>query len=1029
MRPLKGIIVILLIAILAIYFGCTSNPDQDSSQSDEAAVVTTTTTDETTNPLSEETVDESVEPAVIIPENLTVEKSAPSADGKTYLALNFTDAPIDEAKSVKVAIKRIEIAKEDEGFFEYFVADTEDDEIEIDLLLFRNGNSLSVDSKVMEPGVYGQIRFFLSDVAEKNTITLMDDSVHNLQINNGIKNNGLKLVSGFELQEGLETQLTIDFNVRKSIVVKGGKKNPKYALKPTIKLIKNDVAAHIVAVLNNISKTRDLFYLYETGFGVSDEANATTVDDNGTPDDPSDDDTIDQPFANAVSSANSVIDPNDVLNKVIFSYTPYGTYDIYKHNPFTNELHLIKAGVSLLAGGSVTVYIDDTEAPNNPSIIINGEDDTTDSAEVTLSLSAEDVFGVSAYLVSEDGLTPSVDDTSWVSVNDKPMVLSLDVTADLSNSDGEKTVHAWFKDETGNISQVVSAYITLQTTSSYRLPDTGQAGDYTSTFGEDSDYTINPLSYTDNGDGTVTDNNTGLIWHKLDDDVDKTWDEAVSYCADPPFGESSDWRLPTIQELVNILDHSTYNPAINTVFSENDSSLFHSSTEKAGENNDSWFVHFRYGMTAYYAKTSKASVYCVRKIHNPASNFSVNNDSTVTDNKTGLVWQQAEGGKMNWESALSYCESLPFGGKDDWRLPNSKELQTVVDYTKNNPAIDKSIFIDAKSTSYFSSTTVAEYNHNAWVVHFSNGSIGYGGKSEKYNVRCVRGGKGSWTQVTASADWAARRGHRSVVYDNKMWILGGYDASEYMNDIWYSSDGSNWTQVTSSAEWSDRLGHTSLVFNNKLWIIGGLSSSEGYMNDVWYSSDGMSWIKATSSAEWTGRYSHTSVAFNNKMWLMGGDIGGNDPKKNDVWNSSDGITWNRTTDSAHWPVRGHHRSVVYNDKMWVIGGSGVGGLLNDVWNSSDGETWNPVTDAADWSARSVHGCVVFDEKIWVLGGWANSFKNDVWHSNNGITWNKNTSFAGWSARQSPISNVFNKRIWVFGGYDSTGEKNDVWYLE
>ena len=58
------------------------------------------------------------------------------------------------------------------------------------------------------------------------------------------------------------------------------------------------------------------------------------------------------------------------------------------------------------------------------------------------------------------------------------------------------------------------------------IPDTGQTGDYTSTFGEDSDYTINPPSYTDNGNLTVTDNVTGLMWQQEDDNLTYNWYEA-----------------------------------------------------------------------------------------------------------------------------------------------------------------------------------------------------------------------------------------------------------------------------------------------------------------------------------------------------------------------------------------------------------------------------------------------------------------------------------------------------------------------
>ena len=82
-----------------------------------------------------------------------------------------------------------------------------------------------------------------------------------------------------------------------------------------------------------------------------------------------------------------------------------------------------------------------------------------------------------------------------------------------------------------------------------------------------------------------------------------------------------------------------------------------------------------------------------------------------------------------------------------------------------------------------------------------------------------------WQCATENAGWSGRYGHTSVVFDNKMWVLGG----GYKNDVWYSSDGINWVCATENAGWSPRDDHTSVVFDNKMWVLGG-----GYKNDVWY---------------------------------------------------------------------------------------------------------------------------------------------------------------------------------------------------
>jgi hypothetical protein len=283
-----------------------------------------------------------------------------------------------------------------------------------------------------------------------------------------------------------------------------------------------------------------------------------------------------------------------------------------------------------------------------------------------------------------------------------------------------------------------------------------------------------------------------------------------------------------------------------------------------------------------------------------------------------------------------------------------------------------------------------------------------------------------WTCATNSAGWSGRRGHTSVVFDNKMWVLGGWDtifgSRGCRNDVWYSTDGINWTQATDSAGWSPRWGHTSVVFDNKMWVLGG-----GY-NDVWYSSDGVNWIEATDSAGWSGRYGHTSVVFYNKIWVIGGWSTVSPYYRNDVWFSSDGVNWTCVTASARWSPRAWHTSVVFDNKIWVLGGLDLYGLYsNDVWYSTDGINWTQA-GLAGWSGRAWHTSVVFDNKIWVLGGddgYIN--RNDVWYSMAGVNWVQTTSSSRWSPRIRHTSVVFDNKIWVMGGMDTIRFKNDVWY--
>lgn len=123
-----------------------------------------------------------------------------------------------------------------------------------------------------------------------------------------------------------------------------------------------------------------------------------------------------------------------------------------------------------------------------------------------------------------------------------------------------------------------------------------------------------------------------------------------------------------------------------------------------------------------------------------AGDFTDNGDGTVSDGSTGLMWQQAEGGSMDWEGAITYCEALSLAGYTDWRLPNIKELESITEDSLFYLAIDTNYFPDANAY-YWSSTTYASFSFLAWRVLFSGGSVRYDRKSWNRYVRCVRGGQ------------------------------------------------------------------------------------------------------------------------------------------------------------------------------------------------------------------------------------------------------------------------------------------------
>jgi hypothetical protein len=123
------------------------------------------------------------------------------------------------------------------------------------------------------------------------------------------------------------------------------------------------------------------------------------------------------------------------------------------------------------------------------------------------------------------------------------------------------------------------------------------------------------------------------------------------------------------------------------------------------------------------------------------TDFTDNGDGTVTDKTTGLMWQQQDDGTGRyWQSQLQYCAGLSLGGHSDWRLPNIKELASIVDPTRVNPAAFP-VFHGFKTGSYGSSTPYKSGGGNYWYIVFSSGYAASTSGGGTTYTRCVRGGR------------------------------------------------------------------------------------------------------------------------------------------------------------------------------------------------------------------------------------------------------------------------------------------------
>jgi ribonuclease BN (tRNA processing enzyme) len=271
--------------------------------------------------------------------------------------------------------------------------------------------------------------------------------------------------------------------------------------------------------------------------------------------------------------------------------------------------------------------------------------------------------------------------------------------------------------------------------------------------GQDAQIVTHPPRYRDEGDGTVTDLQTGLVWQKTPPQRRMTQDEAEAYARDLVLGGHDDWRLPTIKQLFSLADlrgtmHERRPYLDAAVFDfrypqgtrgeggvpgQRDMDAQYASSTRylgitMGRDRSAFGFNFADGRIKSYPLHAQRYVRCVRG--NPAygrNDFVDGGDGTIADRATGLVWQKVDSGKpMDWKAALDYARSLTLAGHDDWRLPDVKELQSIVDYdrapdaidpAKRGPAIDPRFGLTETESWFWSSTTHVE-NRGAFYVCF-----------------------------------------------------------------------------------------------------------------------------------------------------------------------------------------------------------------------------------------------------------------------------------------------------------------------
>ncbi len=308
-----------------------------------------------------------------------------------------------------------------------------------------------------------------------------------------------------------------------------------------------------------------------------------------------------------------------------------------------------------------------------------------------------------------------------------------------------------------------------------RLPDTGENLGYTSTYGEDNDFTLFPSYFSNAGNGITIDSVTGLMWQKVDGG-EMTYENAIIYADTLTLGGYTNWRLPSPRESFSIINLQNVNPAIDqTVFTPTggNAEYWWTNARQANDTTKVWCTNSGGGIgnkpkteTISAGGTKRYHVRAVRDVQTPATvsvHFVNNGNGTITDSITNLMWQRIpHSDSLTWENALTYADTLSVGGYIDWRLPNVKELQSICEETRYTPGIDTAFFKITNNKKYWSSTSIPNRTTQAWYLNTQYGITSYDEKIRRDLVLCVRGssnissnytftGNGDWDKVS---NWA-----------------------------------------------------------------------------------------------------------------------------------------------------------------------------------------------------------------------------------------------------------------------------------
>ncbi|MEQ1604336.1 MAG: hypothetical protein ABL999_05655 [Pyrinomonadaceae bacterium] len=270
------------------------------------------------------------------------------------------------------------------------------------------------------------------------------------------------------------------------------------------------------------------------------------------------------------------------------------------------------------------------------------------------------------------------------------------------------------------------------------------------------------------------------------------------------------------------------------------------------------------------------------------------------------------------------------------------------------------------------------YSMGGWMVALNNGAW-------------VSNDGRKWTKTLLPDSGLNSAYQKFVNFNGAIYALGSltgnYERFAISTKILRTKDLNTWETLAETSNLPQRIFYGMTVFDEKMWMLGGYDGKQ-YHNDVWNSTDGVHWNQLVAKAPWSPRNVSVITVFNNKLWMFGGGVIDGDTANNvnsnkEVWLSEDGISWERVTTNLDKKWGG--TPVVFDGRLWLVGMNRGTAFASAVWMTDDGEHWNEMT--APWSPRGAVAAWVFDNKLYMTGGKSSHmengeikfvYSNDVW---------------------------------------------------